>query len=134
MKRLAVILMMLVPVGAFADAPETATVSGTVVDPGGSPLPGVSVTLSSGRGDKFAVTDANGQYRFVGVVPDTYELKAELEGLGEAQANFHAAAGDRKEVDLTLQAAVEGGVVDVTARTPMVDKFNVTAGSTVTSE
>ncbi|MDE2922424.1 MAG: carboxypeptidase-like regulatory domain-containing protein [Acidobacteriota bacterium] len=134
MKRLALILMMLVPVGALADAPETATVSGTIVDPGGSPLPGVSVTLSSGRGDKFAITDANGQYRFVGVVPDTYELKAELEGLGEAQANFHAAAGDRKAVDLTLQAAVEGGVVDVTAETPMVDKFNVTAGSTVTSE
>ena len=134
MKRLAVILMLLVPASAFADAPETATVSGTIVDPGGSALPGVSVTLSSGRGDKFTVTDENGQYRFVGVVPDTYDLKAELEGLGDAQANFHAAAGDRKSVDLTLQAAVEGGVVDVTAQTPMVDKFNVTAGSTVTSE
>ena len=71
MKRLAVILVLLVPVGAFADAPETATVSGTIVDPGGSALPGVSVTLSSGRGDKFAITDENGQYRFVGVVPDT---------------------------------------------------------------
>ena len=134
MKRLAMALILLIPAGAFADAPETATVSGTIVDPGGSALPGVSVTLSSGRGDKFAITDENGQYRFVGVVPDTYDLKAELEGLGAAQATFHAAAGDRKAVDLTLQAAVEGGIVDVTAETPMVDKFNVTAGSTVTSE
>ncbi|MYF94870.1 MAG: carboxypeptidase regulatory-like domain-containing protein, partial [Holophagales bacterium] len=133
MKRLAVVLMLLVPFGAFADAPETATVSGTIVDPGGSALPGVSVTLSSERGDKFAITDENGQFRFVGVVPGAYNLKAELQGLGEATAEFHAAAGDRQDLDLTLQAAIEGEVT-VTGETPMVDKFNVTAGSTVTSE
>ncbi len=134
MKRLAMVLMLFVPLGAFADAPETATVSGTIVDPGGSALPGVSITLSSPRGDKFTVTDQNGNFRFVGIVPDDYTLLAELQGLGTAQASFHAAAGDRQSVDVTLQAAVEGGVVDVTAETPMVDKFNVTAGSTVTSE
>ena len=133
MKRLAVALMLLVPFGAFADAPETATVSGTIVDPGGSALPGVSITLSSERGDKFAITDENGQFRFVGVVPSDYTLRAELQGLGEANASFHAAAGDRKSIDLTLQAAIEGEVT-VTGETPMVDKFNVTAGSTVTSE
>ncbi len=134
MKRLAVALMLLVPVGLFADAPETATISGTIVDPGGSPLPGVSITLSSERGDKFTITDENGNYRFVGVVPDAYTLQAELQGLGTANAEFRAAAGDRKSVDLTLQAAVEGGEIQVTGETPMVDKFNVTAGSTVTSE
>ena len=134
MKRLAMVLMLFVPLGAFADAPETATVSGTIVDPGGSALPGVSVTLSSPRGDKFTVTDQNGNFRFVGIVPDDYTLMAELQGLGAAQASFHAAAGDRQSVDLTLRAAIEGGVVDVTAETPMVDKFNVTAGTTVTSE
>ena len=134
MKRLAVALMLLVPVGLFADAPETATISGTIVDPGGSPLPGVSITLSSERGDKFTITDENGLFRFVGVVPDDYTLLAELQGLGTAQSAFHAAAGDRKSVDITLQAAVEGGEIQVTGETPMVDKFNVTAGSTVTSE
>ena len=134
MKRLAVALVLLIPVGLFADAPETATISGTIVDPGGSPLPGVSITLSSERGDKFTITDENGNYRFVGVVPDAYTLQAELQGLGTANAEFRAAAGDRKSVDLTLQAAVEGGEIRVTGETPMVDKFNVTAGSTVTSE
>ena len=134
MKRLAVALILLIPVGLFADAPETATVSGTIVDPGGSPLPGVSVTLSSDRGDKFTITDDNGNFRFVGVVPDDYGLLAELQGLGTAQASFHASAGDRQSVDLTLQAAIEGGELTITADTPMVDKFNVTAGTTVTSE
>ncbi len=128
MKRLAVALMLLVPFGAFADAPETATVSGTIVDPGGSALPGVSVTLSSERGDKFAITNENGQFRFVGVVPGAYSLKAELQGLGEAAAEFHAAAGDRQDLNLTLQAAIEGEVT-VTGETPMVDKFNVTVAA-----
>ena len=50
MKRLAVVLMLLVPFGALADAPETATVSGTIVDPGGSALPGV--TSGPGRSSR----------------------------------------------------------------------------------
>ena len=133
MKRLAVALLLLVPAGLSADAPETATVSGRIVDPGGSVLPGVTMTLTSERGDKYTLTDDNGLFRFVGVVPDDYTLLAELQGLGTAQAEFHAAAGDRKSIDLTLQAAVEGEIT-VTGETPMVDKFNVTAGSTVTSE
>ena len=49
MKRLAFVLMVFVPLAVLADAPETATVSGQIVDPGGSPLPGVTMTLSSPR-------------------------------------------------------------------------------------
>ncbi len=134
MKRLAVVLVALaVPVGVVADAPETATIGGQVVDPGGSPLPGVTVTLSGERGDKFAITEEDGAYRFVGVAPGNYTLIAVLEGLGEGTVEIRAAAGERKALDITLQAAVEGQVT-VTSETPMVDKFNVTAGSTVSGE
>ncbi len=134
MKRfLAAASLLLLPVGALADAPETATISGQIVDPGGSPLPGVSVTLSGERGDKFGVTDENGAYRFVGVAPGEYTLDASLEGLGEATAQIRAVAGDRTSLDLTLQAAIEGEVT-VTSEAPMVDKFNVSAGATVSGE
>ena len=134
MKRLFLAaLLVLLPVCLFADAPETATISGQVVDPGGSPLPGVSVTLSGERGDKFGITNENGNYRFVGVVPGDYTLTASLEGLGEARAEVHAVAGDRKDLNVTLQAAIEGEVT-VTGETPMVDKFNVSAGATVSGE
>ena len=87
MKRfLLAALLVLLPVCALADAPETATISGRIVDPGGSPLPGVSVTLSGERGDKFGITDDNGDYRFLGVAPGDYTLTATLEGLGDAKA------------------------------------------------
>ena len=79
MKRLFLAaLLVLLPVCVLADAPETATISGHIVDPGGSPLPGVSVTLSGERGDKFGITDENGAYRFVAVVPGDYTLSASL--------------------------------------------------------
>ncbi len=134
MKRfLVAALLLLLPAGALADAPETATISGQIVDPGGSPLPGVSVTLSGERGDKFGITDDNGAYRFLGVAPGDYTLTATLEGLGDAAAEVRAVAGDRTSLDLTLQAAIEGEVT-VTGETPMVDKFNVTAGTTVAGE
>ena len=80
-----------------------------------------------------ASPDENGAYRFVAVVPGDYTLSASLEGLGEASADIRAVAGERKSLDVTLQASIEGEVT-VTAETPMVDKFNVTAGTTVSGE
>ncbi len=135
MKRLlSATLLVLLPVSLMADAPENTTIGGQVTDPGGSPLPGVSVTLGGDRGERFTVTDENGSYRFVGVAPGDYTLKAELEGLGEGSATVRAVAGERKAIDVTLQAAVEGGEVTVTGEAPMVDKFNVSAGATVSGE
>ena len=75
---------------AFADGPETGVVNGTVVDASGSPLPGVGVTITGARGDKFVQTDENGQYRFAllqpgdrrGLVPGGLERADQLEATG----------------------------------------------------
>jgi len=117
MKRfLLAALLLLLPVGALADAPETATISGQIVDPGGSPLPGVSVTLSGERGDKFGITDENGNYRFVGVTPGDYSLTASLEGLGEAAAQATIAETSRAFAASFAQTmAVSGAVSGVAA-------------------
>ena len=86
MRRCLATLLLLALAGgaAWADAPETGTVSGTVTDPGGSELPGVNLTISGERGEKFTVSQADGGFRFALMVPGNYTLKAELEGLGEA--------------------------------------------------
>ncbi len=123
---------------AAASAPEqvaAATVAGRVVDAGGEALPGVSLTLSSDSGDWFALTDNSGDYRFPDVAPGDYSVKAELPGLGEADAVVRAAAGERRSIDFRLRAAVTGGPetvtgmapVTVTGEKPIVDKFNVAA-------
>ena len=47
-------------------------------------LPGVTVTLTGGQGAQTQVTDEKGEYRFLGLTPGTYEVKAELAGLRAA--------------------------------------------------
>jgi len=116
--------------GAEPVAAAGSTVGGRVVDDGGEPVPGVSVTLSGTSGDRFGLTDNGGNYRFPDVVPGDYSVKVALEGMGEADAAVHAAAGDRSSVDFTLQAAIREEAVTamtpvtVTAETPVVDEWS----------
>src|SRR5215212_3657350 len=70
----------------FAIAPaayaqtQTGTVEGKIVDQQNAVLPGVNVTLTGPRGSQTTVSEGDGTFRFVGVAPGTYTLKAELPG------------------------------------------------------
>ncbi|MEE2777232.1 MAG: TonB-dependent receptor [Acidobacteriota bacterium] len=134
MRRVIPFLMALalVAVPGWADAPDTGTVTGTVSDPSGAGLPGVNITISSDRGEKFTVSGNGGVYRFALLVPSAYNLEAELEGLGNASQAVNVTAGGRHNVDLTLEAATEE-TITVTSEAAMVDKFNVTAGTTISA-
>src|SRR5438876_3397141 len=60
----------------------TGTILGTVTDPSGAPLPGVTVTvknLDTGQ-SRSILTDASGNYRALGLSLGAYEVRAELEG------------------------------------------------------
>ncbi len=117
----------------FADGAETGVVSGTITDPGGAPLPGVSVLLAGDRGENNAITGADGGFRFALVQPGSYILTAELEGLGKAQSDVNVTAGKRQNLTLALQAETSE-TITVTSEAPMVDKFNVSAGQTLNAE
>ena len=60
------------------------TISGTIKDEQGAVLPGVTVTLTGKLGDRTAVTDATGQYRFPALEPGAYEVSADLSGFAKA--------------------------------------------------
>ncbi len=123
----------LVGIPAFADGPETGIVQGTVSEASGSALPGVLVTLSGDRGERSGVTDASGQYRFAGIVPGNYNVKAVLEGFQEAAGEATVTAGRRTTIDLKLTLGTSEEIT-VTSEAPMVDKFSVTAGTTIQAE
>ncbi|MCY3926840.1 MAG: von Willebrand factor type A domain-containing protein [Acidobacteria bacterium] len=99
------------PAPESSDEAGRSTVGGRVVDDGGEPVPGVSVTLSGASGERFGLTDNSGSYRFPDVAPGDYSVKVALEGMGEADAAVRAAAGDLESVDFTLQAAIREGTV-----------------------
>ncbi len=134
MKRIALVLIALLVLAApsMADGPETGVVTGKVTDPSGTPLPGVTVTISGDRGSQTAVTTAEGIYRFALLSPGEYSVTAEMDQM-KAGAGARVVAGGASEIDLALSMATEE-TITVTSEAPMVDKFNVTAGSTVTAE
>ena len=135
MKRVLAVLSLLFLVSglALADGPETGTVSGKVTNAQGESLPGVMVTIEGERGTQSTTTDEDGNYRFALLVPGSYVIKGALEGFKEASSAANVSAGSKIEHDLQMNLGT-AETITVTSEAPMVDKFNVTAGQTVTSE
>jgi len=75
--------------GPARGAPETAVISGIVVDSAGAPLSGAGVTLS---GDGIAAwrvtTDVRGRYRFPGVEPRHLCSVAAAAGKSDAKTHW----------------------------------------------
>jgi hypothetical protein len=117
----------------FADAPLTGVVTGTVVDPNGAPLPGATVQIEGGRGSQTAITKEDGSFLFVFLAPGQYTVRASMESFQTTEGTITVSAGGRAAVDLQLSDAM-GGEILVTGETPLVDRYNVTAGGTVTQE
>ena len=95
---LSLCLVFLSPVALFAQT--TGTVDGTITDQSNTPLPGVTVTLTSPnlQGTRTAVTSADGRYRFPAVPPGSYTVTAELASFGKVQ----------KKATVTLDATATG--------------------------
>jgi len=72
----------------WGQGPISGTLEGTVKDPQGGVLPGVTVTVSSAvlvQGKATTVTDSKGQFRFPALPPGFYTLEAELSGFKTLQ-------------------------------------------------
>jgi Carboxypeptidase regulatory-like domain/TonB dependent receptor len=127
------ILLALLALPSWADGPETGLLGGTVTNSEGEGLPGVQISLEGGRGAQVTVTNESGQYRFNLLLPGSYVVTASLEGFSEAKKEALIAAGGKHQVDLEMRLET-AETITVTSEAPMVDKFNVTAGATLTAE
>lgn len=133
----ALIFLFLVPM-AFSQSKETGAITGTVTDESGSPLPGVTVTISgpSLMGTRTFVTDARGVYRFPALPPGTYTLKAELQGFTTVvQENIRLTTTTTLTVDITMKQAAVAEELTVVAKAPTVDvKSTETASVSLSNE
>ncbi len=123
----------LAPTGAFGDGPQTGTIEGTAIDAAGSPLPGVTVTLASERGEQSAVTGADGKFRFGILPPGAYTLRAALEGMQNAEVTVSLATGGRENVSLPL-GVTTSETIQVTAEAPLINKFETSTNSALQAE
>ncbi len=77
------------------------------------------------------MTNAQGQFRFLGLTPATYQLKAELEGFSTIDyPNIVINIGRNTQIEVKLSAAVED-VITVTAESPLLDERRISTGATV---
>ncbi|HWQ00058.1 MAG TPA: TonB-dependent receptor [Vicinamibacterales bacterium] len=107
-------------------------IEGTVVDPSGAVLPGVTVTLvnTDTGAERVVVTNERGFFRAPLLPLGTYRLVAELAGFRRyEQTGLALAAGQTVVLHVTLQVGELTEVVSVSAAdAPLVDAGKIDAG------
>lgn len=115
---LAVCLAFAVP----ARAQDTGSVSGAVFDPQGNLVQGATVRISGElmpAGRSLSTTD-NGMFQFRALLPGTYTIVAEKQGVGTTTRTLIVEIGKDTQIDLAVGVTVSEAVT-VTAATPDVD-------------
>ena len=125
------LLVALFAVSAYAQF-QSGNIYGHVQAKDGSPLPGVTVTLTGIGAPQTFITDATGAFRFVNLSPGTYQVKAELAGYGTATRQGVAVSiGRNADVTMNLNPSVAESIT-VTAEAPLLDVRKTGTGATVT--
>lgn len=123
-----VTVLCLAASGAAVAQQQTGDLYGKVVDEKGGLLPGVTLTLTGAGGVKLAESDADGTFRFIGLYPGQYALKAELSGFSSVeQTGIGVRLGGKSQVELTLSSEVKETIV-VTAEKPLLNTRELNSG------
>jgi hypothetical protein len=92
------------------------TIAGVVTDDQDQVLPGVTVVLTGRQGSNTQVTDGLGAFRFVGLQPGVYSVRAELQGFRpREQQSIDVAIGATVQLRFALPIGTLQEVVQVTA-------------------
>jgi hypothetical protein len=122
------ILVIMVPSAFAQNSNTTGALIGTVTDQGGSPLPGVTITITSAnlQGTRTAVTDGQGEYVLPVLPPGEYHAEYALSGI-KSQVRDHIVIALQKttKVNVSMQIAVTE-TVTVTASQVVVDPTQTT--------
>ena len=99
-------LRLLLPIltlltSGLAFAQSGANLSGSVTSDEGNALADVSVTLTGPGGAETRKTNDSGQFRFLGIVPGNYQVRAQHQGYGEATVPAEIKAG-QNAVDIKM--------------------------------
>jgi hypothetical protein len=117
---------------------QDASLYGTVVDPSGDPVPGVTVTATNQDtgASRSTVSDGRGQYRIPALPIGLYSVLAELTGFKTInQTDLRLLIGQELNFDITLEiAAVEESITVTAAASPLVETRRSELAANVTEE
>src|SRR5258705_3165852 len=127
----------MVGLAAPARAQVVGLIQATVTDAQGAVLPGVSLTVRNTENGttRSTVSEGDGQYRFAGLQPGTYELKAELPGFATVDvASLTITIGLQLRQDLKMQLQSLQETVTVTGEAPVIEVTRTEVAQVITQE
>ncbi|MCB9793953.1 MAG: TonB-dependent receptor [Alphaproteobacteria bacterium] len=126
----------LVCVSSVAQAATTGAIRGQVVDEGGLPVPGVSVTLTGVNiaGERTAVSDADGRFRIPTLPPGSHELLVKKEGFATMRVLVTVRLDETATVPITMVSAVGTAEIVVEEVLPVIDTTKSSISTNLDSE
>jgi hypothetical protein len=118
-------------------AQQMVTITGKVVDAGGLPMPGTTVTVTdqSTGFTRSVLTAGTGGFTVPNLPPGTYSVAFQMTGFAElTRRDVRLAAGNTSTIDVTLQLAGLEEAVDVTAQAPLVERSSNTVGGSLSGK
>ena len=134
MTRSLMLLVFFVAASAASAAAQEASLVGTVTDSSGAVLPGVTVTAThAASGNSFvAVSDTNGEYRFLALRVGGYRLIAELAGFATVTREVpEILVGQRAVADFRLELSTIQESVTVTGEAPLIETTRSALGGNI---
>ncbi len=119
-----------------AAAQQRGSIAGKVLDAGGLPLPGATVSVSeqSTGFTRTVVTADTGAYSVPNLEPGVYTVVVEMPGFaGMKQTDVRLSSGLNIPLDIHMQVAGVREEVTVTAQTPLVETSSSQIGGTLSS-
>jgi hypothetical protein len=119
---------------AFAQASSsTADVRGQVTDANGAVIANAKLTLTDVvKGtSRQSVSDSEGNYFFLGLLPSSYDLKVEAQGFGATTTRLELTVGQQANIPIKLSAGKVEIQVDVVAGAEVVETNRTEQASTV---
>ncbi len=131
---LVVLAMIMGNTTAFSQASSSsAELRGQVTDSTGAAIPNAKVTLTDvAKGTvKAGVTDGEGNYIFVGLLPSVYEIKVEATGFTTNTSKVELTVGQQADIPIKLGTGAVEVQVDVVAGGEVVETQRSEQASTV---
>ena len=129
-------LLILVPLSASAQ--QDGGVAGEVSDDTGGVLPGVTVEAASPaliEGSRVVVTDGQGRYNVINLVPGTYTVTFTLPGFSTSiREDVVLRAGFTATINTEMSVGALQETITVSGASPLVDVQNVIQQQSLTTE
>src|SRR5688500_2482359 len=120
-----------------AAAQQRGSIAGKVLDAGGLPLPGASVTVTEQNTgfNRTVVTAETGAYSVPNLEPGLYTVTVEMSGFASIkQSDLRLTSGLNIPLDIKMQVAGVQEEITVTAQTPLAEPSTSQIGGTLSSQ